>query len=79
MPILQFNNILNFHKEFCTTTEANKLLGTHKNFITDLVSKGIIKPHYFGNHIYAVKFFKRTDVESVLESNLVSKFRKQKI
>ncbi|HGH1365283.1 TPA: TniQ family protein [Acinetobacter baumannii] len=79
IPTLQFNNILSIHKEFCTTTEANKLLGVHKGFITDLVSKGVIKPHYFGNHIYAVKFFKRTDVESLRESSLVKKSKKKKI
>lgn len=79
IPTLQFCNILSIHKEFCTATEANKLLAVHKGFITDLVSKGVIKPHYFGNHIYAVKFFKRTDVESLLESNLVKKSKKKKI
>jgi len=64
----QFNHVLEIKKEFFTASEANKYLGMHRTHITNLVTRGLIKPYFYGNHHYSIRLFKKKDVENLLHS-----------
>lgn len=68
LPKRQVDHVLEIHKDFCTASEANYLLGMHRTHITNLVSRGLIKPYLHGNHNYSVRLFKREDVKKLLEA-----------
>ncbi|AVN19372.1 TniQ family protein [Acinetobacter soli] len=63
----EFNNVLEIHKEFFTASEANSYLGMHRTHITNLVSRGLIKPHFYGNKNYSIRLFKKEDVKRLLK------------
>lgn len=62
----EFNHVLEIHKEFFTASEANNYLGMHRTHITNLVRRGLIKPHFYGNHNYSIRLFKKEDVKKLL-------------
>ncbi|WP_228198573.1 TniQ family protein [Acinetobacter baylyi] len=68
IPKKQLNYILEIQKEFFTASEANAHLGMHRTHITNLVTRGLIKPHLFGNHNYSIRLFKKTDVEKLRQA-----------
>lgn len=38
----------------------------HRTHITNLVRRGLIKPHFYGNHNYSIRLFKKEDVKKLL-------------
>ena len=68
IPKKQLNYVLEIQKEFFTASEANVHLGMHRTHITNLVTRGLIKPHLFGNHNYSIRLFKKTDVEKLRQA-----------
>lgn len=64
----QLNYVIEIQKEFFTASEANAHLGMHRTHITNLVTRGLIKPHLFGNHNYSIRLFKKKDVEKLLHA-----------
>lgn len=62
----EFSHVLEIHKEFFTASEANNYLGMHRTHITNLVKRGLIKPHFYGNHNYSIRLFKKEDVKKLL-------------
>lgn len=64
----QFNQVLEIKKEFFTAFEANEYLDMHRTHITNLVTRGLIKPYFYGNHHYSIRLFKIKDVENLLHA-----------
>lgn len=64
----QFNHVLEIKNEFFTASEANNYLDMHRTHITNLVTRGLIKPYFYGNHLYSIRLFKRKDVENLLHA-----------
>ena len=64
----QFNQVLEIKKEFFTASEATSYLDMHRTHITNLVTRGLIKPYFYGNHHYSIRLFKIKDVENLLHS-----------
>lgn len=68
VPKKQLNYVVEIQKEFFTFSEANNFLGMHSAHITNLVTRGLIKPYLFGNHNYSIRLFKKTDVKKLLQA-----------
>ena len=67
-PKKQFNQVLEIKKEFFTASEATSYLDMHRTHITNLVTRGLIKPYFYGNHHYSIRLFKIKDVENLLHA-----------
>ncbi|MHA3104303.1 TniQ family protein [Acinetobacter sp. ANC 3791] len=77
-PRKEFDHVLEIHKDFFTASEANTYLGMHRTHITNLVSRGLIRPYFYGNHNYSIRLFKRDDVKKLLKAGYGIQ-RKQKM
>ncbi|MDO6646512.1 TniQ family protein [Acinetobacter guillouiae] len=64
----QFNQVVEIKKEFFTASEATSYLDMHRTHITNLVTRGLIKPYFYGNHHYSIRLFKIKDVENLLNT-----------
>ena len=62
-PKVEFEYLIKIREDYFTASEGNAYLGMHRTHLTNLVSKGIIQPHKFGNHNYSINLFKRDDVK----------------
>lgn len=73
IPRKQLNYVLQMRKEFFTASEANTFLGMHRTHITNLVTRGLIKPYVIGNDNYSIRLFKKRDVVMLLQAGFGKK------
>ncbi|RUT40294.1 TniQ family protein [Acinetobacter baumannii] len=64
-------SILQIKETYITGAEANKLLGMHHSYITNLQAQGFINAYYMGKNDKKIRLFKREDVKKLKNLNLI--------
>lgn len=65
--ISQINEIKEISNNYFTAKEANKILGMHRTYITNLVTMNVISPRIIGNGIHNIRLFKKSEVIALIQ------------